>query len=91
MRLFFADALPPEEQLMLVRRIRDEARAARHWLETEVIPTAQAIEKRGFRHPHTVARLGADTYRFMADWYERVEADLQPSTPARDQPAQPSA
>jgi DNA-binding PadR family transcriptional regulator len=84
MRLFFADALPPEEQLMLVRRIRDQARAAQHWMETEVIPTAQAIENRGYRHPHTVARLGADTYRFMADWYERLEADLQPSTPAYD-------
>ncbi len=84
MRLFFADALPPDEQLMLVRRIRDQARQAQHWMETEVIPTAQAIENRGYRHPHTVARLGADTYRFMADWYERLEADLQPSPQASD-------
>jgi DNA-binding PadR family transcriptional regulator len=84
MRLFFADALPPEEQLMLVRRIRDQAREAQQWMETEVIPAAQAIENRGYRHPHTVARLGADTYRFMADWYERLEADLRLSRPASE-------
>jgi DNA-binding PadR family transcriptional regulator len=82
MRLFFADALPPEEQLMLVRRIREQTREAQHWMETEVIPTAQAIERRGYHHPHTVARLGADTYRFMADWYERLEADLTNSPPS---------
>lgn len=84
MRLFFADALVPEEQIALVRRIRDQAREAQQWMETEVIPAAQAIERRGYRHPHTVARLGADTYRFMAEWYERLEAELQPSPPTSD-------
>ena len=77
MRLFFADALPREEQLTLVRHIRDEAREAQRWMETAVIPTAQALERRGHRHPHTVARLGADTYRFMAEWYEHLEAELK--------------
>jgi DNA-binding PadR family transcriptional regulator len=81
MRLFFADALPHDEQLTLAKHLRDQARQAQHWMEAEVIPTAQAIENRGYRHPHTVARLGADTYRFMADWYERLEADLQHSPP----------
>lgn len=84
MRLFFADALPHTEQLALVRRMRDQAREAQHWMDTQVIPTAQAIERRGYRHPLTVARLGADTYRFMADWYERLEADLESSPPDSD-------
>ncbi len=87
MRLFFADALPHEEQLTLLRRMHDQAREAQHWMETEVIPAARAIERRGYRHPHTVARLGADPYRFMADWYQRLEADLEPLPPASTESA----
>lgn len=79
MRLFFADALAHDEQLALVRRLRDEARHAHEWMQAEVIPVAQVLESRGHRHPHTVARLGADAYRFLADWYERLEADLERS------------
>jgi PadR family transcriptional regulator AphA len=76
LRLFFADALPHEDQLALVRRMRDRARAAEGWMRSEVLPAAQAIERGGFRHPHTVARLGADTYGFFADWLERLEREL---------------
>jgi DNA-binding PadR family transcriptional regulator len=85
MRLFFADALPPEEQLMLVQRLHQQARDAQQWMETEVIPAAQAIESRGHHHPHTVARLGAATYRFMADWYERLEAELRQKCSRQDE------
>jgi PadR family transcriptional regulator AphA len=76
LRLFFADALSQEDQIALVRRMRDRARAAERWMRDEVLPAAQAIERGGSRHPHTVARLGADTYRFFADWLERLEAEL---------------
>lgn len=82
MRLFFADALPYEEQLELVSRLRDEARRAQQWMETDVIPVAQGLESQGHRHPHTVARLGADAYRLMAEYYERLEAELQALPPA---------
>jgi PadR family transcriptional regulator AphA len=77
LRLFFADALPHEDQIALVRRMRDRARAAERWMQREVLPAAQAIERGGLRHPHTVARLGADNYAFVADWLERLERDLE--------------
>jgi DNA-binding PadR family transcriptional regulator len=76
LRLFFADALSHEEQLALVRRMRDRSRAAHRWMQTRVLPAAQALEESGFRHPHTVARLGADSYAFFAEWLERLEAEL---------------
>jgi DNA-binding PadR family transcriptional regulator len=76
-RLFFADALPHDEQIALVRRMRDRARAAERWMHSEVLPAAQAAERAGFRHPHTVARLGADTYGFFADLLDRLAADFE--------------
>jgi hypothetical protein len=77
LRLFMADALPPEDQIALVHRMRDRARAAQHWMQTDVLPTARALEKAGSRHPHSVARLGADTYGFIADWLDGLASELR--------------
>jgi DNA-binding PadR family transcriptional regulator len=77
LRLFLADALPHEDQIALVRRIRDRARAAERWMKTEVLPAAQTLERTGPRHPHTVARLGADTYGFLADWLDRLASEME--------------
>jgi DNA-binding PadR family transcriptional regulator len=77
LRLFFADALPHEDQIMLVRRMRDRARDAEGWMRSEVLPAAQAIERAGFRHPHTVARLGTESYGFFADWLDRLASELE--------------
>jgi len=77
LRLFFADALPLEDQIALVRRMRDRARAAERWMQTEVLPSAESLERAGSRHPHSVARLGADTYGFTADWLDRLASELE--------------
>jgi DNA-binding PadR family transcriptional regulator len=77
LRLFFADALPHEEQVAYLRRMRDRARAAERWMKTEVFPAAQALERSGFRHPNTVAQLGADLYAFVAEWLDRHAAELE--------------
>ena len=79
-RLFFADALPHEEQIELVRRLRDRARNAQRWMQTEVLPSAQAVQHSGFRHPHAVARIGADTYGFFADRLEELASELDRET-----------
>ena len=85
LRLFFADALPHEDQIALVRRMRDRARAAERWMQTEVLPAAQALERSGLRHPHTVAKLGAGTYGFLAESLDRLESELadSPAGPRR--------
>ena len=77
LRLFFADALSHEDQVALVRRVRDRARRAQRWMQTAVLPAAEAIERTGFRHPHTVARLGADIYGFVADWLDQLASELE--------------
>lgn len=77
LRLFFADALPHEDQIVLVRHMRDRARAAERWMHNVVFPAAQAVERTGTRHPHTVARFGADTYGFVADWLDRLASELE--------------
>jgi DNA-binding PadR family transcriptional regulator len=84
LRLFLADALPLDEQIALVRRMSERARAAERWMQSDALPAARAQEGAGYRHPHTVARLGADTYTFHAEWLERLagelEADLEAGT-----------
>ena len=78
LRLFFADALPRDEQVALVRRMRDRALDSERWMYDEVLPAARAMEEsRGLRHPHTVARLGADGYAFFAEWLERLAKELE--------------
>lgn len=77
LKLFFADALPVDEQVALLRRIEERARGMQRWMQNEVIPAATALEEGGLRHPHTVARLGSDIYGFAADWLERRAAELE--------------
>lgn len=77
LRLFFADVLSREDQLELVRRIRDRTRESEQWMRTDVLPAAEAIERAGSRFPHIVARLGADNYGFVADWLDRLETQLE--------------
>jgi DNA-binding PadR family transcriptional regulator len=77
LRLFLADALTHEKQIALIRMMRDRARDAERWMQTEVIPAAQAFERSGPRHPHTVAQLGAETYGFLADRLEQLVSELE--------------
>jgi Virulence activator alpha C-term len=76
LRLFLADALSPEEQRALVRRLAERARVAEHRVRSEIIPLAEAMLGRGSRFPAITARLGADLAGFMADWMEKLNADL---------------
>src|SRR5437016_12825255 len=62
LRLFFADALPDEDRVALVRRLRDRARRAKGQMRNEIVPLAEALEETGTRFPAVVARLGGDMY-----------------------------
>jgi DNA-binding PadR family transcriptional regulator len=76
LRLFFADALPDEDQLALVRRLRERANAAKTHMRSEIVPLAEALERTGTRYPAVVARLGADMYAYAERWVARLEAQL---------------
>lgn len=76
LRLFFADALPDEEQLALVRRLRERAQGAKEHLRGELIPAAQSGPPEGVRYPVLVGRLGADSYAYWERWFARLEARI---------------
>jgi len=77
LRLFFADALPPDDRLALVRRMRDEARAAETRMRTDIVPMADALARGGTRFPAVVAHMGADAYAYAGGWLERLAAELE--------------
>jgi DNA-binding PadR family transcriptional regulator len=77
LRLFLADALPEDDQLALVGRLRERARGASAHIRDEIVPLAEALEQEGTRYPALVARLGADTYAYAERWLARLEAELE--------------
>jgi PadR family transcriptional regulator AphA len=81
LRLFFADALGPEDQLALIRRLRESDQAAATWTRTEIVPLADAAKQTGTRFPALVAELSADIYTYAAEWLERLEAELEAELP----------
>jgi DNA-binding PadR family transcriptional regulator len=81
LRLFLADALPGEDQLALVRRLRARAQTATVHMRSEIVPLAEALEESGTRYPAIVARLGADTYAYAERWLARLEAELRDERP----------
>jgi DNA-binding PadR family transcriptional regulator len=77
LRLFFADALAEEDQLTLVRRMRERVRGVSVHTREEIVPLAEALEPSGTRYPALVARLRADTYAYIEQWLGRLEAELE--------------
>lgn len=81
LRLFFADALAPEDQISVVRRLRESDQAAAIWTRTEILPLADAARQTGTRFPALVAELSADIYTYAAEWLARLEAELEAELP----------
>jgi DNA-binding PadR family transcriptional regulator len=73
LRLFFADALPLEEALELVRRLRLHAEEIDHAFRENILPIAEAAPG---RFPHLAAREGADYYTWRAAWFRKIETEL---------------
>jgi DNA-binding PadR family transcriptional regulator len=83
LRLFFADALTVDEQLVLVRGLRARAGKAEAQMRSEIVPLAEALERGGTRYPAVVARLGADAYGYADEWLTRLEAQLEAEQASR--------
>ena len=84
LRLFFADALNAEDQLELVRRLRERARQAGGHISAEILPVAEALAAEGTRCPALVARLGVDTHAYVERWLARAERELEGPAPKGD-------
>lgn len=79
LRLFFADALPPAEQLALVRRLRQRAEASARRVAEQVDPYAEGLQRSGLRFPALVARFGADSYAHAAELLAALEVEVERS------------
>jgi hypothetical protein len=77
LRLFFADALAEEDQLALVRRLRERVSDVATHTREEIVPLADALESSGTRFPALVARLRVDTYAYVEQWLAQAEAELE--------------
>ena len=75
----YIDPLPAWQQ-RICHRLRDLVHAADPAVEETIKRRVQpyfVLERTGLRHPHTVARLGADSYGFVADWHDRLADELE--------------
>jgi PadR family transcriptional regulator AphA len=77
LRLFFADSLPRESQLALVRRLRKRARDGLELTLEEIIPLADGLKATGVHFPARVAQLRADTYAYTERRLAQLEAELE--------------
>jgi DNA-binding PadR family transcriptional regulator len=77
LKLFLADALGEEDQLALIRGLRERNRERKQALEEEAVPRAEALEAQGIRYVAAAARLSADLLRFAEGWLGRLERKLE--------------
>ena len=76
LRLAFADHLPREDAIELVRRLRARSEAAVREFREEVIPKGEALESLGVRFPVEICRMGAAYHALIVEHLGQVEADL---------------
>ncbi len=74
LKLFFADALDPDEQLALIRATRASHEQARAELRALHPETAPDPEK---RCPRRVLEWGLELNDFYVDWCNRVEREIE--------------
>lgn len=77
LRLYFADALSPPEQLELVRRLRRRVGDFEAELRTDILPLAEGLAEVGTHFPGVVARFGVDAYAFVLEWLDKLEGELE--------------
>lgn len=77
LKLFLADALGDDDQLALIRALRERNRLKKVDLEEEIVPRAEALEGQGIRYVAVAARLSADLLRYAEGWLARLERKLE--------------
>ena len=77
LKLFLADALGDEDQLELIRALRERNREKKEVLQDEIVPRAEAFEAQGIRYVAVAARLSADLLRYAEGWLARLEKKIE--------------
>ena len=77
LRLAFADNLPRDEAIELVRRLRTRAEEAEREFQQTILPLGEALRGAGLRFPVEIGRMGAGYYRWSIEHLAALEADLR--------------
>ena len=81
LRLAFADNLPREEAIELVRRLRERSEVAEREFREEIIPKGELFLEEGFRFPVEIARLARAHHQLVVEHLEQFEARLAQESP----------
>ena len=73
LRVFFADAMPLEDALELLTRLRRRAEQVEREFGDDILPLAQRAPG---RFALIAAREGADYFAWRAAWFRQMEAEL---------------
>ena len=76
LRLFLADALGDEDQLELIRRLRERDGKIADQLQNEIVPLAEALESQGIHYVAAAARLSAGLMGYAESWLGELEKEL---------------
>ena len=77
LRLAFADHLPREEAITLVRRLRVRAEESKLEFREQMIPLGEALRAAGLRFPVVVGQLGAEYHAWSIRRLQQLEAELR--------------
>lgn len=82
LKLFFADALPPEEAVAIVRTMRERREAVNRTLRA-MEPGKVEDEEDKDSYVLTVLRCGIEFSDWFVDWCERTEAQILAAAPTQ--------
>jgi DNA-binding PadR family transcriptional regulator len=77
LRLAFADHLPREDAIEVVRRLRARAVEAEREFRETILPMGEALREVGLRFPVEIGRMGAGYYAWSIEHLSELEADLR--------------
>jgi len=80
LRFFFADAVDPEDQLDVVRDIREMHQRTRDEMQAIRPKAEEAHNERGEEFPLRTLEFGIAYQDFIVDWCSRTERELQNET-----------
>jgi PadR family transcriptional regulator, regulatory protein AphA len=81
LRLAFADNLPAEEAIALVRRLRARSEEALREFREEILPTGEALRAAGLRFPVVIGQMGAEYHAWAIGRFDQLEAELRSENP----------
>ena len=76
LRLAFADHLPREEAITLVRRLRARSEEAEREFREEIIPLGEALRAAGLRFPVVIGQMGAEYHAWSIRHLKQLEDEL---------------